>query len=140
MDTRRRQPPFRRTGHLRKLVISHLLPQVLRRSGAERVPFNLLGFGQILVLTELIESGRIQEAILLAAKEFPSLRDSDGKGTPTLEYFKLLCQQFVELIRDKRPNEALEFAESHLAHQAANSSLFAVELQVKILNFAYLTL
>lgn len=69
--------------------------------------------------------------MLLTAKEFPRLRDSDGKGTPTIEYFKLLCQHFVELIRDKKPNEALEFAEIHLAPQAANNSLFAMELQVK---------
>ena len=103
-------------------------------------------------MVQLISDGRIQEALANLNEFFPSYlfdpelegfhqnfsMDIDMQNGKSIDqkdglflYFKLLCQQFIELIRDSQPNEALEFVEKRMAPLAAKYPVLSSALQVK---------
>ena len=82
-------------------------------------------------LSKLICDGRMLEAIEYTHEFFPQvLTDSSLSDAPNSLHFRLLCQHFIELIRQSRPDDALEFVEINLAPIANSLPHLAQLLQV----------
>ncbi|KAK2722191.1 hypothetical protein QYM36_002670 [Artemia franciscana] len=73
---------------------------------------------------EALECGKIEEAIHLINEKYPSLLDKDH----TL-YFRLQQQQMIELIRNQRVEEALQFAQDRLGECAVNDPAVLPEVE-----------
>ncbi len=85
---------------------------------------------------ELISNGNVLQAAELIKVAFPKI-SGNTESLPHRIYFQLLCQWFIELIRQRNANGALEFAEAHLAPLANLSFEFAQDLQIVIALLAY---
>eukprot|EP00126_Sphaerothecum_destruens_P005314 Sdes_comp18692_c0_seq1m8984 len=89
---------------------------------------------------DLILDGCVQEAIHLCLEEFPGLLSTVKENSPSSSrrvYFQLLCQKFVELIRDGDSGLALTFAQSELNCFGKESHEFLDILQDIIALLAY---
>jgi len=83
-------------------------------------------------IKELILQGSIQEAIALVNDIHPELLDNDR-----YLYFHLQQQQLIELIRDKQVEEALEFAQIHLAERGEENPAVLSELERSLALLAF---
>lgn len=75
-------------------------------------------------IRDAIQNGRIQEAISLVNNLHPELLDNDR-----YLYFHLQQQQLIELIREKNVEEALEYAQTHLAERGEENPEILSELE-----------
>jgi len=82
---------------------------------------------QRLDILDLVRGGDIPEAIGSVNKYFPNVFSDHPEV-----YFKLLCQQFIELIRKGDNQTALIFAQKELNSYAKEKASFLESLQVKI--------
>lgn len=99
-----------------------------QRAGKHKTSIHGLSFVE---LTKKIINGQIEEAIELVNNDFSFLVGDTNGLQPDVSYFSLLCQFFVELIRERRANEALDFAEKRLSALACQYPIFAKDLQVQ---------
>jgi len=83
-------------------------------------------------IKELILQGQIQEAIALVNDFHPELLDNDR-----YLYFHLQQQQLIELIRGKQVEEALEFAQIHLAERGEENPAVLNELERSLALLAF---
>lgn len=83
-------------------------------------------------IKELILQGDIQEAIALVNDVHPELLDNDR-----YLYFHLQQQQLIELIREKQVEEALEFAQIHLAERGEENPAVLSELERSLALLAF---
>lgn len=86
-------------------------------------------------LTRCILSGDIAKSIVIVNSTFPQLV-STATG-PSEQFFRLLCQMFVEYIRNGHTDEALRYAEGKLAPLASQYSHLSPHLQNVIVLLAY---
>jgi len=78
-------------------------------------------------IVDLVRGGAIDEAIKLIRSAFPQLLDKHPEVR-----FKLLCQRFIELIRQRKKEEALLFAQKEWSPHAKDDPSLLDELQVRI--------
>jgi len=83
-------------------------------------------------IKELILQGQIQEAIALVNDYHPELLDNDR-----YLYFHLQQQQLIELIREKQVEQALEFAQIHLAERGEENPAVLNELERSLALLAF---
>jgi hypothetical protein len=84
-------------------------------------------------LRVLLLDGKVAEAIAYIEEFFPHLLGGDmmdGEEDDGCLRFRLLCQQFVEMVRRGDSTAALEFTESTLAPMAQNRPRLLAHLQV----------
>jgi hypothetical protein len=74
-----------------------------------------------------VRRGAIDEAIKLLRSAFPQLLDKHPEVR-----FKLLCQRFIELIRQRKKEEALLFAQKEWSPHAKDDPSLLDELQVRV--------
>lgn len=75
-------------------------------------------------IREAIQNGQIREAIALVNNLHPELLDNDR-----YIYFHLQQQHLIELIREKKIEEALDFAQTHLAERGEENREILSELE-----------
>ncbi|XP_014668754.1 PREDICTED: glucose-induced degradation protein 8 homolog [Priapulus caudatus] len=75
-------------------------------------------------IRDAIQTGKIQDAISMVNKLHPELLDSDR-----LLYFHLQQQHLIELIRQKGVEDALQFAQVHLAERGESDAEILAELE-----------
>ncbi|NP_001171768.1 uncharacterized protein LOC100376325 [Saccoglossus kowalevskii] len=75
-------------------------------------------------IRDAIQNGRIEDAIALVNDLHPELLDNDR-----YLYFHLQQQHLIELIRNKRIEQALEYAQIHLAERGEENSDVLPELE-----------
>jgi len=75
-------------------------------------------------IRDAIQNGRIQEAISLVNSLHPELLDNNR-----YLYFHLQQQHLIELIREHNVEEALEFAQTHLAERGEENAEILSELE-----------
>jgi len=83
-------------------------------------------------ILSLVRQGQVEKALALTDKLFPELLAK----RPNVR-FKLLCQQFIELIRHRKKEEALDFAQKEWSPYAVEESAFSEELQDVFALIAY---
>jgi hypothetical protein len=79
-------------------------------------------------IVTLVRKGAIEEALQLIRSTFPQLLDKHPEVR-----FKLLCQRFIELIRQRKKEEALLFAQKEWSPHAKDDTLLSNELQVRVM-------
>lgn len=79
-----------------------------------------------------IQDGKIPEAIDLINNIQPELLDNNK-----ILYFHLLQQQTIELIRDSRIEDALEFAQNHLADKGEEDNDLLPEIECTLALLAF---
>lgn len=80
-------------------------------------------------VVELVRRGAVEDALHLIRTAFPELLEKQPKVL-----FKLLCQQFIELIRQRKKEEALLFAQKEWSAHAKEQPLLE-ELHVRALQY-----
>merc|ERR1711976_469954 len=75
-------------------------------------------------IREAIQNGQIQQAISLVNDIHPELLDNNR-----YLYFHLQQQQLIELIRQQRVEEALDYAQTHLAERGEENEDILCELE-----------
>lgn len=105
---------------MNKLIMDYLVTEGFKEaaekfrmeSGIQPPVVDLNTLDQRIHIRDAIQNGRIQEAISLVNKLHPELLDNDRNL-----YFHLQQQHLIELIRKKNVEEALQFAQLHLAER-----------------------
>jgi len=84
-------------------------------------------------ILNLVQMGKIEEAIGLIHSAFPQLLNKNPEVR-----FKLLCQRFIELIRQRKKEEALIFAQKEWSpHVSPDNTSLSKELQDVFALIAY---
>lgn len=79
-----------------------------------------------------LNAGNVEKTLELLQQNFASI-----EHTEDLLYFKVQCQQFIELVRRKQLVEALEYAQNVLAQACKVSPACTQYLQVMKINFDF---
>jgi len=116
---------------MNKLVMNYLVTEGFK-DAAERFQEeagisagqNLAELDNRIKIRDNIQAGRIQESISLVNEQHPTLLDNDR-----YLLFHLQQQHLIELIREQRVEEALQFAAQHLAERGEEDAAVLQELE-----------
>jgi len=116
---------------MNKLVMNYLVTEGFK-DAAERFQEeagisagqNLGELDNRIKIRDNIQAGRIQESISLVNEQHPALLDNDR-----YLLFHLQQQHLIELIREQRVEEALQFAAQHLAERGEEDAAVLQELE-----------
>ncbi|XKL62251.1 hypothetical protein PGB90_002084 [Kerria lacca] len=116
---------------MNKLIMNYLVTEGFKEA-AEKFQqesgidpsINLNTMDDRIKIRDEIQSGRIEEAILLVNKLYPDLLDNDRHL-----YFHLQQLQLIELIRQSKVEEALRFAQERLSEAGETNPSILNELE-----------
>jgi len=116
---------------MNKLIMNYLVTEGFKEA-AEKfqdeaglpAPPQLSEMGNRISIRDAIQSGRIAEAISLVHELHPELLDDDR-----YLFFHLQQQQLIELIRERRIDDALRFASEQLAERGEEDPSVLEELE-----------
>lgn len=116
---------------MNKLVMNYLVTEGFKEAadkfGSETgicYPYDLESLNERIKIREALEAGDIEKAINNINSLHPELIDSDRQLA-----FHLRQQQLIELIREKRLEDALLFAQNHLCEYGENNEQVQEELE-----------
>ena len=124
---------------MNKLVMDYLITEGFKEAAekfrveASTEPHSAFdSLDERLKIREAVQSGNVQEAMTLTNDLNPEILDS----RPQL-YFHLQQQQLIELIREKKIEKALEFAQNSMAELSVEDSKYLDELEKTMGLLAY---
>ena len=124
---------------MNKLVMDYLITEGFKEAAekfrveASTEPHSAFdSLDERLKIREAVQSGNVQEAMILTNNLNPEILDS----RPQL-YFHLQQQQLIELIREKKIEEALAFAQNSMAELSIEDSKYLDELEKTMALLAY---
>nr|CAG4650455.1 EOG090X0CTI [Sida crystallina] len=116
---------------MNRLVMNYLVTEGFKEAAEKfaheagiKTPAELEHLDERIKIRDAIQSGQIQEATALVNQLHPDLLDSDR-----YLFFHLQQQHLIELIRNKNVEEALRFAQEHLAERGEQNPAILVELE-----------
>jgi hypothetical protein len=116
---------------MNKLVMNYLVTEGFKEAadkfGVETgicYPYDSESLSERIKIRESLENGRIERAIALINNLHPELIDNNR-----LLAFHLQQQQLIELIRERRLEDALLFAQNHLCEYGENNDRIQEELE-----------
>lgn len=116
---------------MNRLVMNYLVTEGFKEAAEKfaheagiKAPAELEHLDERIKIRDAIQAGRIQEATALVNQLHPDLLDSDR-----YLFFHLQQQHLIELIRHKNIEEALRFAQEHLAERGEHNPAILVELE-----------
>nr|CAG4645090.1 EOG090X0CTI [Leptodora kindtii] len=116
---------------MNRLVMNYLVTEGFKEAAEKfahesgiKAPPELEHLDERIKIRDSIQAGRIQEATALVNQLHPDLLDSDR-----YLFFHLQQQHLIELIRHKNIEEALRFAQEHLAERGEQNPAILGELE-----------
>nr|CAG4641175.1 EOG090X0CTI [Eulimnadia texana] len=116
---------------MNRLIMNYLVTEGFKEAAEKfsleaglKVPAELEHLDDRLKIRDAIQAGNIQEATSLVNQLHPDLLDSDR-----YLFFHLQQQHLIELIRNKNIEEALRFAQEHLAERGEQNPAILSELE-----------
>nr|CAG4645789.1 EOG090X0CTI [Lynceus sp. MCZ IZ 141354] len=116
---------------MNRIVMNYLVTEGYKEAAEKfaletgtKTPPNLQSLDERIKIRDAIQSGKMLDAIYLINKIHPELLDIDRNL-----FFHLQQQQFIELIRERRIEEALQFAQDQLSERGEENQLILSELE-----------
>jgi len=116
---------------MNRLVMNYLVTEGFKEAAEKfaleagfKAPEELERLDERIRIRDCIQAGKIQEATALVNQLHPDLLDSDR-----YLFFHLQQQHLIELIRHKNVEEALRFAQEHLAERGEQNHAILGELE-----------
>nr|SVE75369.1 EOG090X0CTI [Daphnia dolichocephala] len=117
--------------NMNRLVMNYLVTEGFKEAAEKfaleagfKAPAELERLDERIKIRDAIQAGKIQEATALVNQLHPDLLDSDR-----YLFFHLQQQHLIELIRQKNIEEALKFAQEHLAERGEQNPAILGELE-----------
>lgn len=116
---------------MNRLVMNYLVTEGFKEAAEKfaleagiKAPAELERLDERIKIRDAIQAGKIQEATALVNQLHPDLLDSDS-----YLFFHLQQQHLIELIRQKNIEEALRYAQEHLAERGEQNPAILGELE-----------
>ncbi|XP_070532619.1 glucose-induced degradation protein 8 homolog [Ptychodera flava] len=124
---------------MNKLIMDYLVTEGFKEAAEKfkvesgiQPNVNLDTLDERIQIRDAIQNGRIEDAIALVNDLHPELLDNDR-----YLFFHLQQQHLIELIRNKKVEQALEYAQTHLAERGEENSEVLPELERSLALLAF---